>query len=440
MVMHTPSATLLRSKRLRASLHWFMHSVVYFMATLAALALFYILLVLAESGWYAVTGHSVSVWAMALAALLASLFFSPMVHGLQRFIDALFYRKRINTLQAIRELGAGDLARLPEESIEASLLQHMADIFQRQPILLDENGRMFSYPLGSPDPQRGDDVYEIVLPMEYHQTNAVLYLGPRRDGWMADAQEMENIKSIVRFAGMSLEHARLTRQQVAAARLDSLVRVTAQLHSHDLKNRLHDLSFLAHHMDSGKLDEEDIRRMTDAIRKVVGRMQSVMERMADPNAPIHPQLKACDVQQLLQQLVGDHLWPEGIKVEQRLDASGLAMIDAALFESVMNNLFDNAVQAMDKQGLLQLSLSIDDSWLRIAVCDHGYGMEPAFVEHQLFRLFVSSKTHGLGIGLYLSQRMIAALGGELRAESEGKGKGSTFIIRLPLWQDVRNDE
>jgi len=408
------------------------------MATLAALALFYVLLVLAESGWYAITGHSVSVWAMALAALLASLFFSPMVHGLQRFIDAVFYRKRINTLQAIRELGAGGLARLPEESIENALLQHMADIFQREPILLDERGRVFSYPPDSP-PSIDDDVYEIILPMEYHQTTALLYLGPRRDGWMADAHEMENIKSIVRFAGMSLEHARLTRQQVAAARLDSLVRVTAQLHSHDLKNRLHDLSFLAHHMDSGKLDEDEIRHMTDAIRKVVGRMQSVMQRMADPNAPIHPRLKACDVRQLLQQLVRDHLWPEGIKVEQHIDAPGLAMIDAALFEAVMNNLFDNAVQAMDKQGLLQLSLSLEDTWLRIEVRDHGYGMEPAFVKHQLFRLFVSSKAHGLGIGLYLSQRMIAALGGELSAESEGKGKGSTFIIRLPLWQDARND-
>jgi signal transduction histidine kinase len=169
-------------------------------------------------------------------------------------------------------------------------------------------------------------------------------------------------------------------------------------------------------------------------------MQAVMQRMADPNAPIHPQLKACDVQQLLQQWVRDYLWPEGITVEQHLDAPGLAMIDATLFESVMNNLFDNAVQAMDKQGLLQLSLAIENTWLRIAVRDHGYGMEPAFVEHQLFRLFVSSKTHGLGIGLYLSQRMIVALGGELYAESEGKGKGSTFIIRLPLWQDVGNDE
>ncbi len=408
------------------------------MATLAALALFYVLLVLAESGWYAITGHSVSVWAMALAALLASLFFSPMVHGLQRFIDAVFYRKRINTLQAIRELGAGDLARLPEAAIERSLLQHMADIFQREPVLLDESGRVFSYPPNSPA-ATDSEVYEIILPMEYHQTTALLYLGPRRDGWMADAQEMENIKSIVRFAGMSLEHARLTQQQVAAARLDSLVRVTAQLHSHDLKNRLHDLAFLAHHMDSGKLDEEEIRHMTDAIRKVVGRMQSVMQRMADPNAPIHPRLKACDVQQLLQQLVQNHLWPEGIKVEQRFDVSALAMIDAALFETVMNNLFDNAVQAMDKQGLLQLSLSLDGDMLRIAVRDHGAGMEADFIEHQLFRLFVSSKAHGLGIGLYLSQRMISALGGELYAESEGKGKGSTFIIRLPLWQDGRND-
>ncbi|MDQ6976178.1 MAG: HAMP domain-containing sensor histidine kinase, partial [Mariprofundaceae bacterium] len=286
------------------------------------------------------------------------------------------------------------------------------------------------------DDTNEDPVYELTLAMGYHQTTATLHLGPRRDGWPVDGQEMENLKSIVRFAGMSLEHARLTGQQVQEARLDSLVRITTQLHSHDLKNRLHDLSFLAHHMKSGKLDEEETRRMVTAIRKVVSRMQAVMQRMADPNAPIKPRLKAHKINSLVQTIVDNHLWPEGVQVHCQYDCSGMAMVDADMLESVINNLFDNAISAMDKQGVLHVSTSSCDHAIAISVCDHGCGIDATFLKYHLFQLFSTNKESGLGVGLYLSERMIAAHHGQLRAESAGKGKGSTFIIRLPLWQDV----
>ncbi len=428
----------LHAKHIRRTMYWLIQSLVYIAACVTALVLFYVLLIVSESAWYAITAHPVSVWAMVLATFITSLLFLPIVHLLQRWVDKLFYRQRINTLQAIRDLGAGDLARLPAESIEITLLQRMADIIGREPIVLNEGARQFCYPNNAPAPTQEHDedpVYELTLSMEYHQTHASLHVGARRDGWPVDHQEMENLNSIVRFASMSLEHARLTCQQVQEARLDSLVRITTQLHSHDLKNRLHDLSFLAHHMQSGKLDEEETHRMVAAIRKVVSRMQSVMQRMADPNAPIQPRLKAHNINDLVQTIIDNHLWPEGIDVACQYDETAMSMVDADMVESVMNNLFDNAVAAMDQQGKLYVSTMImDQHCIEISVCDQGCGIDAVFLKHHLFQLFSTNKESGLGVGLYLSERMIVAHGGQLRAESAGKGKGSTFIIRLPLWQ------
>jgi signal transduction histidine kinase len=61
-------------------------------------------------------------------------------------------------------------------------------------------------------------------------------------------------------------------------------------------------------------------------------------------------------------------------------------------------------------------------------------MSDAFIRNRLFRLFSTTRPNGLGIGLYLSRRIVEAHGGEIGAESEGEGKGSTFFIRLPMWQ------
>jgi len=402
-------------------------------------------LLFSESLVYAVTGDPVSLWSMLLAAIVALLFFSPIVHRLQMTVDRLFFKKRLDTLEAIRAFGAGDLADLPIENIETALLERICSICHRSHAALDERsdykGQVYCHPAGVERPAAdgvlsGD--YELVLPIEQRHGTAWLHLGPRTDDWLTDDEEIRSLTSLSRFAAMSLEHARLSHKQVEDARLDSLARMTGQLHSHDLKNRLHDLSFLAHHIGSGKLDAEDTARLVEAIRKVVGRMQTLMQRMADPQAPIHPTLAPCDVVGLLKKSIADRLWPEGITVHQNHSELPAAAADANMLQGVLENLFDNAVHAMKKQGDLFVDTSFELGMVTIRVRDTGQGIPESFLRYRLFRLFSTSKESGLGIGLYLSRRVIEAHGGSIRAESEGEGKGSTFIVRLPVWHDAEN--
>lgn len=378
---------------------------------------------------------------MVLAALAAVLFFSPVVHSLQRMVDRLFFKRHLDTLAAIRALGAGDLADLPVENIETALLERICNICHRTHAALDERvgdeGKLFTHPADSPTPLPGGAVsadYDLALPIERRESNAWLHLGPRTDGWESDEEEIKSLTSLSRFAAMSLEHARLSHMQIQNARLDSLSRISGQLHSHDLKNRLHDLSFLAHHIGSGKLDAEDTSRLVNAIRKVVGRMQTLMQRMADPQAPIHPTLVPCDVSALLKKSVADRLWPEGVHVHETLPDLPAAAADNAMLQGVFENLFDNSVQAMQKQGDIFVETLLADQMIEVRVRDTGQGIPRAFLKQRLFHLFSSSKESGLGIGLYLSRRIIETHGGTITAESKGKGKGSTFFVRLPLWQ------
>jgi len=430
------------------SLRRLLHSAAYFLASIATLSLFVVVLMLAEVLIYSLTGRAASMWAMALAGLATAVFFSPIVQRLQYFIDRVIFHRQFDTLETIQQLGAGDLAELPQEHVEYALLERIAAICYRRTVVLDERddegrGAVFSYPEGSQWPPVSGvscSDYELVLPIHRREGMAWLHLSPRLDGWVTDADEYKSLQHLARFAAMSLEHARLSHQQSQLARLDSISRVTGQLHSHDMKNRLHDLAFLAHHLESGKLEKDELSMLVTSIRKVVGRMQTVMLRMSYPNAPIHPKFKLCDIAALLRQQINERLWPESIHVN--IDFSPLPSVlgDSLLLQGVFENLFDNAVQAMNKQGNLDISAQIKGAFLQVRVRDYGNGMSAAFIEQRLFRMFATSKDDGLGIGLYLSQRIVEAHGGKISAHSDGKGKGCTFHVSIPLCQDTPKSE
>ena len=434
------------ARRLKGLIRRLIHSFAYFLASGVALAAFFVVLMLAEAALYSLTGQPVSVWALVLAALAAALFFSPLVHGMQRWIDRMLFPRHLDTLAAIRQLGAGDLADMPMENIERSVLERICQVSHRLFAALDERaaggGRMYRYPHGAPavpdSPGHELGAYDVRLPLPRRAGRAYLYLGPRSDGWPTDTSELESLASLARFAATSLEHARLTHQQAEAARLDSLTRVARQLHSHDLKNRLHDLAFLAHNIESGRLDKEDIGQLVAAIRKVVGRMQTLMQRLSDPREKIVPVLSPIDMHAWLGKLAQERLWPEGITVSTELPPLPIMQGDPGLLQGVFENIFDNAAQAMQGRGEIVLAGGVHREpgmdMIEIRIRDSGPGMSKAFIRHRLFELFSTTKPNGLGIGLYLSRRIVEAHGGEIGAESEGEGKGSTFFIRLPVWQ------
>ncbi len=413
----------------------------YFLASLAALALFVLVLMLAESLVYWLAGVPVSVWAMVIAAVAVAFGFGPVLHALQRWLDRLFFRRHLDTLAAIRQLGAGDLAQLPVRDVEPALLERICRVSHRRFAALDErdrpDGRLTRWPADAPSPDEAG-AYEMALELPAgNGAPARLWLGPRTDGWPTDEDERASLQSLARFAAMSLEHARLTHQVAEAARLDSLSRVVRQLHSHDLKNRLHDLRFLAHHLASGKLEAADMARLVEAIGKVTGRMQTLMQRLTDPRAPLDPAIAPLDMVSLLQRMLRERLWPEGVEVRREIAPLPPVAGDAELLRGVFDNLFDNAVQAMQGKGRLTVRARVLEGGreIEVRVSDTGCGMDAAFLNARLFRLFSSSRPNGLGVGLYLTRRIVLAHGGGIRAESPGPGKGASFIVRLPVWNE-----
>jgi signal transduction histidine kinase len=113
--------------------------------------------------------------------------------------------------------------------------------------------------------------------------------------------------------------------------------------------------------------------------------------------------------------------------------------DAARLGQVLANLLHNAAKYTDAGGNIALSAHQDGTDLRLCVRDNGMGMTPEFCE-RVFEPFVQAPGSlerargGLGIGLTLVRALVDLHGGSIAAASDGPGRGSEFVVRLPLRQ------
>ena len=111
--------------------------------------------------------------------------------------------------------------------------------------------------------------------------------------------------------------------------------------------------------------------------------------------------------------------------------------DASRLQQIVNNLLSNSVKFTPSGGSVSVRLSTDHSRAVIEVTDTGAGIDPEFIPH-VFERFAqadssSSRAHGgLGLGLAIVSYLVGAHDGQVSAESEGRGKGSTFRVMLDL--------
>lgn len=113
-----------------------------------------------------------------------------------------------------------------------------------------------------------------------------------------------------------------------------------------------------------------------------------------------------------------------------------AWADQEKISQVMVNFIDNSIKYTPEGGTVSVSLKPDGDYLVFRVKDTGVGMNQE-EKSNLFRKFVRGDggrmmyTGGTGLGLYVAKLMAEAHHGFVSGESEGKGKGSTFTIKIP---------
>lgn len=113
--------------------------------------------------------------------------------------------------------------------------------------------------------------------------------------------------------------------------------------------------------------------------------------------------------------------------------------DAIRLQQVFTNLVSNALKFTAADGNITICAETDDKQVKVIISDDGQGINPEFLPN-IFHQFQqgdekssSNRSGGLGLGLSIVKILSEKHNGQIQAESEGVGRGSTFTVTLPLY-------
>ena len=115
-------------------------------------------------------------------------------------------------------------------------------------------------------------------------------------------------------------------------------------------------------------------------------------------------------------------------------------VDEIRIKQVLTNIFSNAIKNTPSNGKIYVSLKKKGIYVYISIIDTGVGLTEKEMD-KIFKKFGKIERYGKeldvdiegsGLGLYISKEIISLHDGQIWVESEGRNKGATFIIKLPI--------
>jgi two-component system CheB/CheR fusion protein len=209
--------------------------------------------------------------------------------------------------------------------------------------------------------------------------------------------------------------------------LGAVVSATAMLKASDVKNQTHTRTIEVLERQSRQMarlldDLLDASRVTQNKIELRRRVVDLRLIAAEAAEAVRSQLRDRDLAFQLE-LAPEPLWVDG---------------DAARLQQVQINLLSNAIKYTPRGGHVTLSVIPDGNGAAlIRVSDTGAGI-PSTMLDSVFDLFMQAKhtldhsDGGLGVGLTLVRALVEMHGGTVNARSDGDGKGSDFVVRLPI--------
>ncbi|WP_394893788.1 ATP-binding protein [Mesorhizobium sp. AaZ16] len=189
----------------------------------------------------------------------------------------------------------------------------------------------------------------------------------------------------------------------------------------------------AHFVQSGRSHEtagnlSSIVAMTARIGTITETLRSFSRRATGSVEPVPAEDAVDGALSLLSGRIRD----SGVTIERkRIDPSPMVIASRIRLEQVLVNLLQNALDALKDQSepRVEIALAENREMVAISVRDNGPGLAPD-IRRSLFMPFITNKEKGLGLGLVISEEIARELGGSLRLDDAGSGKGASFTVEL----------
>ncbi|CAN7318343.1 PEP-CTERM system histidine kinase PrsK [Pseudoduganella sp. LjRoot289] len=240
------------------------------------------------------------------------------------------------------------------------------------------------------------------------------------------------VRDLLKIAGSQaasyLAHQESSDALAVARQFESLNRMSAFI-VHDLKNLVSQLSLLLSNAERHKGNPEFQRDMLETLAHSVRKMTLLLQKLSRGEAP--ERKLPLPLAQVLEQAVQARAAARPRPQLEVRDNSLLVLADWHRLERVLGHLILNAVEATPPDGKVALLLRREGDSAVVELSDTGAGMSEQFIRERLFKPFDTTKTAGMGIGVFESREYLGAIGGRLEVASE-RGVGTTFRVTLPL--------
>ncbi len=215
--------------------------------------------------------------------------------------------------------------------------------------------------------------------------------------------------------------------------------------AHELRNPLAPIRAALHILELPQTDAAKARHAREVMNRQIGHMVRLVDDLLDAARIMRGRIELQKQPHDLMNIV-EH----AVEIAQPIiDAQGHRLVlnaphrslpieaDAVRLSQAIANLLMNAAKYTEKAGQIFVTIAAEDDRAVLRVRDEGVGIEPDLLP-RIFDLFVQGERAlarsqgGLGIGLALVKRLVELHGGTVTAFSDGRGKGSEFVIRIPM--------
>jgi signal transduction histidine kinase len=215
--------------------------------------------------------------------------------------------------------------------------------------------------------------------------------------------------------------------------------------AHELRNPLAPVRNAIHFLKLRGPGTSDVQWASEVIDRQVHGMGRLIDDLMDIS-----RINQGRIELRRRQVALDAVLAEAVEtIQPQIDGSGhkLTIVqpparlvvdaDPARLSQALMNLLSNAAKYTDPGGQIEVRVVAEGGTALVSVRDNGMGIQPHRLE-EVFEMFsqeepaLSRSKGGLGIGLALTRRLVELHGGKVSARSEGMGKGSEFLVRIPV--------
>jgi signal transduction histidine kinase len=292
-------------------------------------------------------------------------------------------------------------------------------------------------------------VAQIVVPIPGEAGIAgLLYVDRRTRRPFSDSDEAILVR-LADHAATAIRNSQLfAAEQRARADADAANRAKDQflaVLSHELRTPLSAILGWARLLTAGRLDEAQQRHAAGIIERNAHLQSELVSDLLDVSRIVAGKLEIervpVDLLLVVRAAVeaaGADFEAKNVRLVTALDAvAGEILGEPRRLQQVVANLLSNAVKFTPPGGVVDVRLLRHETSARLIVADTGEGMDGAVLP-RIFDPFEQGDTsttrrhQGLGLGLAIVRQLVELHGGSIRAESDGKGKGATFTVDLPV--------